>query len=181
MAYTKKQKAAYDSEPMTTVRCSQCYLMQFAAKRCRRCKHELREPEKDEPVTVPEERPMDEGEVQGWSWRSKGFHRSMAKRIGARCKSARLKKSMSQNVLARISGFVRTYISRVENGILEPQIPRIERLADALKVPPWYFVASDRDLMARDLLGDPFLVNFVGLEPQQRNEVLEYARSLNAK
>ena len=55
--------------------------------------------------------------------------------IGNRLKELRESKSLSQGDIEKRSGFLRCYISRVENGHTVPSVSTLERMARALEVP----------------------------------------------
>jgi transcriptional regulator with XRE-family HTH domain len=59
--------------------------------------------------------------------------------IGQRVKRLREHKGLSQGDLERLSGMLRTYISRVENGHSVPSLDTLERFATALNVPLYQF------------------------------------------
>ena len=58
-----------------------------------------------------------------------------ARAIGAVVRELREKAGQSQERLSGECGFDRTYISRVERGIISPTIGRLWKIADALEVP----------------------------------------------
>ena len=55
--------------------------------------------------------------------------------IGQRVKQLRENKGLSQGDLERLSGMLRTYISRVENGHSVPSLDTLKKFAIALDVP----------------------------------------------
>jgi transcriptional regulator with XRE-family HTH domain len=55
--------------------------------------------------------------------------------IGAVVREFRERAGHSQERLSADCGFDRTYISRVERGIINPTVSRLWRIADALKTP----------------------------------------------
>ncbi|MDP2665539.1 MAG: helix-turn-helix transcriptional regulator [bacterium] len=55
-------------------------------------------------------------------------------KFGKRVKAIRLKKEMSQGDVAKLLDVHRTYISKIERGIENMSLQRIEKLAKALKV-----------------------------------------------
>lgn len=55
--------------------------------------------------------------------------------IGAAVSDCRSQAGVSQEELAAQCGFDRTYISRVERGILSPTAYRLWKIADALEIP----------------------------------------------
>src|SRR5580704_9184329 len=58
-----------------------------------------------------------------------------AKAIGVVVRELRDQAGLSQERLSAECGFDRTYISRVERGIINPTVSRLWRIADALKTP----------------------------------------------
>jgi transcriptional regulator with XRE-family HTH domain len=54
--------------------------------------------------------------------------------IGAVLRESRAKAGRSQERLSNECGFDRTYISRVERGILNPTVSRLWRIADVLNI-----------------------------------------------
>jgi transcriptional regulator with XRE-family HTH domain len=57
------------------------------------------------------------------------------KAIGAAVSDCRGQSGISQEELAERCGFDRTYISRVERGILNPTAIRLWKIADVLEIP----------------------------------------------
>lgn len=55
--------------------------------------------------------------------------------IGTRLRSLRENKGMSQGDVEKITGMLRCYISRVENGHTIPSVQTLERFARALELP----------------------------------------------
>ena len=55
--------------------------------------------------------------------------------IGQRLKEIREAKNLSQGDIQRVSGLVRPYISRVENGHTVPSVETLEKWASALGMP----------------------------------------------
>ena len=58
-----------------------------------------------------------------------------AKAIGVVVRELRDQAGLSQERLSADCGFDRTYISRVERGIINPTVSRLWRIADALETP----------------------------------------------
>jgi transcriptional regulator with XRE-family HTH domain len=58
-----------------------------------------------------------------------------ARAIGAVVRELRERAGHSQERLSGECGFDRTYISRVERGIINPSVSRLWQIADALKTP----------------------------------------------
>ena len=55
--------------------------------------------------------------------------------IGDRLRALRQAKNLSQGGIAKRTGLLRPYISRVENGYTVPSVETLEKLARALEVP----------------------------------------------
>ena len=55
--------------------------------------------------------------------------------VGERLRTLREEKKLSQGDIQKRTGFVRPYISRVENGHVVPSIETLEKFARALEVP----------------------------------------------
>src|SRR3979490_2028131 len=55
--------------------------------------------------------------------------------IGDRLRAMREEKKLSQGAIEKRTGFLRCYISRVENGHTVPAIETLEKLARALEIP----------------------------------------------
>ena len=58
-----------------------------------------------------------------------------AKAVGVMVRELRERAGHSQERLSGECGFDRTYISRVERGIINPTVSRLWKIADALKTP----------------------------------------------
>lgn len=58
-----------------------------------------------------------------------------AKAVGVVVRELREQAGQSQERLSGDCGFDRTYISRVERGIINPTVSRLWKIADALKTP----------------------------------------------
>ena len=66
--------------------------------------------------------------------------------IGARIRELRAQKGMSQGDIEEVTGLLRCYISRVENGHTIPSLETLERFAAALDVPLYRFIYTGEDL-----------------------------------
>ena len=61
---------------------------------------------------------------------------TIQQKFGAKIKSLRLQKNMSQEELSSKSGLHRTYISDIERGVRNVSLKNIEKIAKALSVSP---------------------------------------------
>ena len=68
--------------------------------------------------------------------------------IGERLKVLREQKKQSQGDIEKRSGFLRSYISRIENGHIVPSVNTLEKLARALEVPT-YRLFTDQERIER--------------------------------
>jgi len=66
--------------------------------------------------------------------------------IGTRIRELRAQKGMSQGDIEEVTGLLRCYISRVENGHTIPSLETLERFAAALDVPLYRFFYTGEDL-----------------------------------
>ncbi len=66
--------------------------------------------------------------------------------IGARLRSLRDQKGLSQGDIENTTGLLRCYISRVENGHTVPSLETLERFAAALDVPLYQLFYPDDEL-----------------------------------
>ena len=57
-----------------------------------------------------------------------------SKKLGENLKKLRLKKKMSQGDISRKLGVDRAYISRIENGRMNPTLLTLEKIAEALGI-----------------------------------------------
>lgn len=73
--------------------------------------------------------------------------------IGARLRSMREVKGLSQGDIEKSTGILRCYISRIENGHTVPSLDTLERYASALDVPLYkLFYAGDSDAQTPNLM-----------------------------
>jgi len=148
-----------------SVRCPSCNLVQFKSEKCRRCKTSLVfQVLKEEQPEIPRE--------------SVDRSRDFQKCIGANVRRLRKQKSMTQDNVVERTGMKRTYMSKVENGRLEPTLNSLFRLADALEVDVIELFSSERELMTERLLADPFIAEAARLTEAQQVQVLGFARQL---
>lgn len=75
--------------------------------------------------------------------------------IGARIRQIREKKGLSQGDIERVTGLLRCYTSRVENGHTVPSIETIEKFASAFEIPMYQLFYSGEEGSARPDLGPP--------------------------
>jgi transcriptional regulator with XRE-family HTH domain len=74
--------------------------------------------------------------------------------IGARISAERKAKSLSQADLERRCGLARCRISWLEHGRAVPTIETLERIADALQIPPYRLLCDDGPAQAVQLSGE---------------------------
>ena len=67
----------------------------------------------------------------------------ITRQFGRNLRSHRVRRRLSQEELAELSGLHRTYISGLERGIRNPSIAIVARLADALEIEPGLLLARD--------------------------------------
>lgn len=60
---------------------------------------------------------------------------AVAKALGSRIRQLRQEKGWSQEQLAELAGMHRTYMWGIEQGVRNPSLRHLTRLADALQVP----------------------------------------------
>ena len=65
--------------------------------------------------------------------------------IGARIRALREQKGLSQGDIERVTGLLRCYTSRVENGHTVPSLETLERFAAALDVPLYRLFYAGED------------------------------------
>jgi transcriptional regulator with XRE-family HTH domain len=70
-------------------------------------------------------------------WLTTPLHADHAKLFGGNLRRLRLKAGWSQESLATECGLYRTYLSRLENGIVNPTLSVIVTLAYQLRVAPY--------------------------------------------
>jgi transcriptional regulator with XRE-family HTH domain len=62
--------------------------------------------------------------------------------VGQNLRRIRLQKGLSQEELAATSGVSQQYLSGLENGLRNPTLELLHRIADALKSPPESLLAN---------------------------------------
>ena len=70
--------------------------------------------------------------------------------LGDRIKRARKKIGLTQEDIANKIGVKRSVISKYENGLIEPSISQLKKIADALDV-PWYELYSDSSYVVNSI------------------------------
>jgi transcriptional regulator with XRE-family HTH domain len=75
--------------------------------------------------------------------------REVALAFGRVLREARLKKGLSQDGLASVCDFNRTYPSLLERGLRDPKLDMIIRLSEALDVSPSWLVVRTVDELCR--------------------------------
>ena len=88
-----------------------------------------------------------------------------------------MRQGMSQRTLAKKMKCSRTYISKIENGAVPPNLRRFYSFAEALDVSPFILIASDSELKQSYLLSDPFIAEIAQhkFTPEQMNECILFA------
>ena len=69
----------------------------------------------------------------------------MSTSIGLRIRQLREQRGLSQGDIEEVSGLLRCYVSRVENGHTVPSLETLERFAAALSVPVYRFFYTGED------------------------------------
>ena len=64
---------------------------------------------------------------------------------GGKLRAARVRRMLTQPELSALSGVMVATISRIENGLQQPRIPTIRKLAKALDVPPEELLTWDAE------------------------------------
>jgi transcriptional regulator with XRE-family HTH domain len=73
--------------------------------------------------------------------------------IGAKIREVRQKKGLSQGDIERVTGLLRCYTSRVENGHTVPSLETIEKFALALDIPVYELFYPDDNGLPRKEAG----------------------------
>ena len=90
--------------------------------------------------------------------------------IGTRLRSLRENKGMSQGDVEKITGMLRCYISRVENGHTIPSLQTLERFAGALEVPLQEMFYSGEGEPPTPNLTQRSTLDELAMEPAQAGE-----------
>jgi transcriptional regulator with XRE-family HTH domain len=110
--------------------------------------------------------------------------------VGARIRSLREAKGLSQGDIERRSGLLRSYISRVEGGYTAPSLTTLEKFAKALEVESYQFLLNHAGkaravaLPARPALSRSaarLLQNYEDLSPNNRRLLVSLASQLAKK
>ena len=141
------------------MRCPYCALNQYARGACRRCRKSMLP---EEPV-IHEAVPVDDSLPGGYSF-------------GARLRTLRRFRGLSQRQIAARMGCQRTYISKHEKGWIPygPHLEQIERAAEALEVPQFAMIEPDEALAFA-------AIAVKHMTEAQRNEVLAWLSTRTPK
>ena len=90
--------------------------------------------------------------------------------IGTRLRSLRENKGMSQGDVEKITGMLRCYISRVENGHTIPSLQTLERFAGALELPLYEMFYSGEGEPPTPNLTPRKTLDELAAEPEQVGE-----------
>jgi len=114
-------------------RCPWCGLAQFptVSGLCRRCRVPLLQRDRERPTSLS----------IGASALSQ---QSLPERIGVAVRSLRHERGFSQNALAKKTGTARSYLSRLEHGLVASTVSTLERLAAALDIDIAYLFLAAR-------------------------------------
>lgn len=100
--------------------------------------------------------------------------------IGQRLRELRKAKNLSQGALEDLTGLLRCYTSRVENGHTVPTIDTIEKYARALQVPVYKFFYEGQEPPEKPQL--PSMESdkdLWGARGKERRELATFARALS--
>lgn len=96
--------------------------------------------------------------------------------IGQKLRQLREAKNMSQGDIERLTGLIRAYTSRVENGHTVPGVLTLEKYAGALGIPLYRFFTDDQPVKKPKLLAS----NSDGECGNKRTDRRELRRLANA-
>jgi transcriptional regulator with XRE-family HTH domain len=148
------------------IRCEHCSLNQFmtASALCRRCHKGLVPEEKPEPPSPPAPLVLVPAPATDF-------------KIGAAVRDLRDARNLSQRQLATRMGVPRSYVSKIENDRVTPQLESLDRLAKVLEV---NIGALLSDGLAQVIKQDPFLAEIAELtakmDAEQRFMILNSIR-----
>jgi transcriptional regulator with XRE-family HTH domain len=83
-----------------------------------------------------------------WSEKLKGKSNM---NIGERLRSMRAEKKLSQKIIEERTGFLRCYISRVENGHTIPSVKTLQKFAEALQMPLYQLMYDGKNPPSADI------------------------------
>ena len=155
------------------IRCLRCNLLQYVTRnnQCRRCFGWLI-------VEAPATAKL-EALPEPTSMPSKNFQ--VVTKMGARIAELRMRAGLTQGELCRRSGVTRSFLSRMECGVMCPSLATMERLAGAMGISLGLMFETGT---LQDLLMNPFVraVAVFGrtLEPSQRRYVVQILKRLEA-
>src|SRR5712671_2554003 len=142
------------------VSCKACGLVQFRTRtgKCRRCVRvlPLAEPGRAIPSSGP-------AKLRRTRRKSKGkwLNLEMVENLGQRIQEIRRLRGLTQNELFELSQVSRSYLARIESGLMTPSLGTLEKISVALGVSLNRFFVRDGEA----LLEDPFIQ---GLHPYLR-------------
>jgi len=171
-------------ESKAVVRCPRCRLTQYLKKtgqRCVRCRREL--------VTAPLLRMrevVEEAEATREEQKARARAVPIGVRIIARLKVVRLKAGISQDKLAKMMNWPRTYVSKLETSKKGSSYMTLAKIAAALELP--MTILLDERIAAADLwmwrgaIDEPTAgIAEMRLPETAREEVVRMARDLSRK
>jgi transcriptional regulator with XRE-family HTH domain len=101
--------------------------------------------------------------------------------IGQRLRELRESKELSQGDIERLTGLIRCYTSRVENGHTVPSIETLEKYARALEIPLYRFFYDGEESPEKPKLpsGTKFETAMWGTKGNERDELRKFAKALS--
>ena len=100
--------------------------------------------------------------------------------IGQRLKELRESKNLSQGDLEKLTGLLRCYTSRVENGHTVPTVETLEKYAGALEIPMYrFFYAGDKAPEKPKLPAADGKDKLWGSAKSERQELRAFARTVS--
>jgi transcriptional regulator with XRE-family HTH domain len=161
------------------IRCQSCGLVQFRTRtgNCRRCLRQLPSRVKS---FIPPEEPQEISDDAARLF-AKPTNIEAVEKIGRRIQQLRKSRGLTQNQLRKRSRVSRSYLARVESGVMTPSLGTVEKISKALGIALNNFFVSD--LSREALLEDPFIY---GLQPflrqldgEQWQSVLQRLAAIN--